>query len=73
MPSVRFISLALGFSLLGIALLTLGNPDFCASGCGNLTELIFYLLYSAFGHWGPHIFLIVVGLFFVGAGLRNKG
>jgi hypothetical protein len=66
MSLLRFVFLAQGVFLLALAILTIGDPSFCESGCGfGWSTPFFFVLYREFGHWGAHGFVIVWALFFI--------
>jgi hypothetical protein len=51
-----------GFGLIAYALWDLSDRSFCESLCGNLLAPLLEFLYLQFGHWGPRLLLISLGL-----------
>ena len=60
----RLAFVIVGMGCLLVAFLSVGNPAFCQSGCGSMTEPIFSLLYWAFGAWGTRAFMVIAAAFF---------
>ncbi len=67
-----FVYLSLGLLMAAVMLYTFIDPEFCKTGCGNLTEPVFTLLYSTAGPWGPRILLVLAAIFFFWAGTRTR-
>jgi len=66
-------SVVFGFLIIGFALVTLPDEQFCAKGCGGyFFEAISEYLYRIFGHWGPTAFLLMVGILIVVSALTPR-
>ena len=59
------VTLALGGVCLLIALWDLSDQTFGASSRGALSGMISIWLFHTFGHWGPRLALIMIGVLFV--------
>jgi hypothetical protein len=56
----RIVFLGVGIALLLFVALSLGDPSFCQSGCGSMTEPLFTWLFSILGAWGPRVLLLLM-------------
>ena len=51
-----------GVVLIAYALWDLADKNFCELWCGNILAPLFEFLFVQFGHWGPRVLMIVLGV-----------
>jgi len=63
----------MGVTLVMIALGDLGDQYFCAGRCGGVSfSLVAAPLFAYFGHWGPRVAILTIGIALIGAGLMRR-